>query len=208
MCLCLGWLVQADDPDKIVPGLFAAGEASSASVHGANRLGANSLLDIVVFGRACANRIKEISKPGAPHKDLPDDLVEPTLSRFDKLRYSNGSTPTADIRLKMQKVSRLVVSKRCCGCVCYLTASLQVMQEDAAVFRTEETLANGVKRIDEVFEEFQNDVKVVDTGLIWYGSPHYSPWMRVAHCFSFAGTLICLRRGSLPTSSRRFDVHT
>lgn len=133
-----------ENPDAIVPGLMAAGEASSASVHGANRLGANSLLDIVVFGRACAHRCRDVLKPGTPLKPIPANLGEESIARFDQLRYASGSIPTSDIRLKMQKV----------------------MQKDAAVFRTQDTLANGVKEIDETAEMIK-DIKVTDRSLIW-----------------------------------------
>merc|ERR1712113_845299 len=109
------------DDDAIVPGLFAAGEAGCASVHGANRLGANSLLDIVVFGRACANRIAEIAKPGDKIKEIKTGSTEQALSRMDKLRYAKGELSTAEIRTKMQRV----------------------MQNNAAVFRTQETLEEG-----------------------------------------------------------------
>ena len=104
--------------DIIVPGLFAAGEAACASVHGANRLGANSLLDIVVFGRACANRIAEINKPGDPVPALPEDAGQESIAVLDKYRYADGSKPTADIRMELQ----------------------MVMQENAAVYRTSEVL--------------------------------------------------------------------
>jgi succinate dehydrogenase (ubiquinone) flavoprotein subunit len=134
----------ANDPNAIVPGLFAAGEAACASVHGANRLGANSLLDIVVFGRAAALRIGAISKPGDKVPDLKPDTGMDSLAALDKLRYANGSTPTADIRLKMQKV----------------------MQDNAAVYRTQETLFEGKGLIDETVKSF-NDVKVTDRSLIW-----------------------------------------
>lgn len=134
----------ADDTERIVPGLMAAGESASASVHGANRLGANSLLDIVVFGRACANRVAEKLKPGTPHKPLAADAGRATLDNFDALRNANGSTRTADIRLKMQKV----------------------MQSYAAVFRTDETLKEGVEKIDEI-QELMKDIKVSDKSLIW-----------------------------------------
>ncbi|KAL0378125.1 UNVERIFIED_CONTAM: Succinate dehydrogenase [ubiquinone] flavoprotein subunit, mitochondrial, partial [Sesamum radiatum] len=110
--------IKGDDPDAVVPGLFAAGEAACASVHGANRLGANSLLDIVVFGRACANRVAEIQRPGDKQKPLGKDAGENTIAWLDKLRNSNGSLPTSKIRLNMQRV----------------------MQTNAAVFRTQETL--------------------------------------------------------------------
>lgn len=134
----------SSDPDAVVPGLFAAGEAASASVHGANRLGANSLLDIVVFGRACANRVADISTPGAPHKPLPADAGEESLSRIDTLRSSNGSLKTSKVRLQMQKI----------------------MQNDAAVFRTQETLEDGKRNIDECVESYK-DVAIKDKGLVW-----------------------------------------
>jgi succinate dehydrogenase / fumarate reductase flavoprotein subunit len=133
-----------DDPDVVVPGLFAIGEAACVSVHGANRLGTNSLLDLVVFGRASANRCAEIIKPGAPHHDLPPDALDPALSRLDKLRHANGGTPTAALRVKMQRT----------------------MQADAAVFRTAETLAEGCKKIDAVNAQFE-DIHVTDRSLIW-----------------------------------------
>jgi len=132
------------EPDKVVPGLMAAGEAASASVHGANRLGANSLLDIVVFGRACANRVKDVLKPGTPHKPIPDNLGEESIARFDKYRYASGSISTAEIRLNMQNV----------------------MQKYAAVFRTQDTLEKGCKEIEEVYSQLK-DVKLTDRSLIW-----------------------------------------
>ncbi|MDE2258254.1 MAG: succinate dehydrogenase flavoprotein subunit, partial [Xanthomonadaceae bacterium] len=109
------------DNDAVVPGLFAVGEAACVSVHGGNRLGSNSLLDLVIFGRAAANRAGEILAPGAPHKDLPASACDAALAHFDKARNAKGSTPTADLRVKMQRV----------------------MQQDAAVFRTGETLTQG-----------------------------------------------------------------
>jgi succinate dehydrogenase / fumarate reductase flavoprotein subunit len=113
-------------------------------VHGANRLGSNSLLDIVVFGRAVANRCAELIKPDTPHRDLPGDALEPALTRLDKLRHADGGTPTAELRLKMQKT----------------------MQADAAVFRTAETLEQGCAKIDEVYAGFE-DIRVTDRSLIW-----------------------------------------
>lgn len=130
--------------DHVVPGLFAAGEAASASVHGANRLGANSLLDIVVFGRACANRIAEIAKPGDAIQSTSPDIGMDSIAELDKLRYSNGSTPTAIIRSEMQ----------------------HVMQDKAAVYRTDELLKEGKQEIDQVVQHF-NDVNVTDKSLIW-----------------------------------------
>ena len=132
------------ESDEVVPGLFAAGEAASASVHGANRLGANSLLDIVVFGRACANRIAEISSPGDAIPDAPADIGMESVAELDKLRYSEGSTPTSVIRSEMQ----------------------HVMQDKAAVYRTEELLSEGKKEIDEVVQKI-NDVNVTDKSLVW-----------------------------------------
>ena len=132
------------NPDHVVKGLFAAGEAACASVHGANRLGANSLLDIVVFGRAVANRIADISKPNQPLPPLPASAGEQSIANVDRLRHSNGTQPTADIRLHMQKT----------------------MQQYAAVFRTEDTLQKGVAAIDDVYEQMQH-VRVSDRSLIW-----------------------------------------
>jgi succinate dehydrogenase / fumarate reductase flavoprotein subunit len=133
-----------DDPDVVVPGLFAIGEAACVSVHGGNRLGSNSLLDLVVFGRAVANRCAEIIEPDTPHRDLPADALEPALTRLDKLRHADGGTPTAQLRQKMQKT----------------------MQADAAVFRTAETLEQGCAKIDEVYAQFE-DIRVTDRSLIW-----------------------------------------
>ncbi|KAJ3114928.1 succinate dehydrogenase flavoprotein subunit, partial [Physocladia obscura] len=133
-----------DGKDVVVPGLYAAGEAACVSVHGANRLGANSLLDIVVFGRACALHIKDNLTPGTPHRPLLEDAGAKTLANLDKVRYANGGNKTADLRLKMQKV----------------------MQNHAAVFRTEETLQEGVKNIDSVAKDLL-DLKVTDRSMIW-----------------------------------------
>jgi succinate dehydrogenase (ubiquinone) flavoprotein subunit len=105
--------VDKDGKDQIVPGLYAAGEAACVSVHGANRLGANSLLDIVVFGRACAIHIKDNLDPGKPHKVIPEEAGLKSIEDLDKIRTSDGSLSTAQIRLNMQKA----------------------MQADAAVFR-------------------------------------------------------------------------
>lgn len=131
-------------PDKVVKGLFAAGEAASASVHGANRLGANSLLDLVVFGRACALRIAELTKPGEAKRPMPKDGGLKAIADLDKLRYADGGVSTAELRLEMQKT----------------------MQKDAAVYRTQESLEDGVKKIDQVVPKFK-DIKVTDRSLIW-----------------------------------------
>jgi succinate dehydrogenase / fumarate reductase, flavoprotein subunit len=135
---------RGDDVDAIVPGLFAIGEAACVSVHGGNRLGSNSLLDLVVFGRAVAHRCAELIEPGAAHKDLPTNVLDKSLARFDALRHAKGGTPTAQIRMAMQRT----------------------MQKDAAVFRTGETLAEGKQKISEVFDLFQ-DVGVSDRSLVW-----------------------------------------
>lgn len=133
-----------DDPDSIVPGLFAIGEAACVSVHGANRLGSNSLLDLVVFGRAVAHRCSEVITSGTPHKDLPANALDKILARFDALRYADGSTPTSQIRAEMQ----------------------MTMQSDAAVFRTGDTLKEGKAKISEVYTSFEK-VKVSDRSLVW-----------------------------------------
>ena len=132
------------DPNSVVPGLYSIGEAACVSVHGANRLGSNSLLDLVVFGRAVANRCAEIIKPNMPHKSLPASSLDKSLANLDKLRFANGSTPTAEIRDTMQRI----------------------MQNDAAVFRTGETLQQGVYKIREAFKSFE-DLKVSDRSLVW-----------------------------------------
>ena len=132
------------NPDAVVPGLYAIGEAACVSVHGANRLGSNSLLDLVVFGRAVANRCAETIKPGAAHKTLAGDACDKSLANLDKLRNASGGTSTAVIRDKMQRT----------------------MQNDAAVFRTGETLSDGVRKIREINASFA-DVKVSDRSLVW-----------------------------------------
>lgn len=129
---------------EVVEGLMAVGEAGCVSVHGANRLGSNSLLDLVVFGRAAAIRAKEVVKAGASHKDVDKNEIDRIMSRFDKLRHSNGSTPTALIRNKMQRI----------------------MQNNAAVFRTQSSLDEGKQLIDDMYQEF-SDVKISDRSLIW-----------------------------------------
>ena len=132
------------DPDAEVPGLMAIGEAACVSVHGANRLGSNSLLDLIVFGRAAAKRCAATIKPGQAHSTLPAHATERLLARFDRQRYANGSEPTAKIRLAMQKI----------------------MQNNAAVFRTGTVLDEGIHALKEVWDSFQH-VKVADRSLIW-----------------------------------------
>jgi succinate dehydrogenase / fumarate reductase flavoprotein subunit len=136
--------LQDGNPDHVVRGLMAIGECACVSVHGANRLGSNSLLDIVVFGRAAAKRCAELITPGERHAPTPAGSEEKALDRLDRLRNATGSTPTAAIRLDMQRV----------------------MQNYAAVFRTGETLEEGLKLINEVWESF-GDVRVSDRGLVW-----------------------------------------
>ena len=128
----------------VVPGLMAVGEAACVSVHGANRLGSNSLLDLVVFGREAARRCAEIVKPGVGHKPLPKDGADMAIHRLDKYRNANGARPTAEIRLEMQKT----------------------MQRDAAVFRTGESLNEGMVKLQKTFETFP-DVKITDRSLVW-----------------------------------------
>jgi succinate dehydrogenase / fumarate reductase flavoprotein subunit len=132
------------DPDAVVPGLMAVGEAACVSVHGANRLGSNSLVDLVVFGRAAGMRCAETITPGERHPELPQDADEKALSRLDRARNASGGTPTAVLRGRMQKV----------------------MQENCAVFRTGEVLDEGRTRIAEVWRA-SDDVRTTDRGLIW-----------------------------------------
>lgn len=133
-----------DDPEVVVPGLYAVGEAACVSVHGANRLGSNSLIDLVVFGRATGLHLKETLKPNATHKPLPQDSADLALSRLDKYRNARGGTPTAAIRLEMQ----------------------HTMQKHAAVFRDSALLAEGVDKIAHVNKRLE-DVAVTDRSLIW-----------------------------------------
>ncbi len=130
--------------DQVVRGLMAIGEAACVSVHGANRLGSNSLIDLVVFGRAAGLRCAEIVHAGEKQQDLPADSADFALSRLDHFRHAKGSTPTAEIRTKMQKT----------------------MQSNCAVFRTGEVLAEGSKLIHNVFASM-TDIKVSDRSLIW-----------------------------------------
>jgi succinate dehydrogenase / fumarate reductase flavoprotein subunit len=133
-----------DNPDTPVPGLMAVGEAACVSVHGANRLGSNSLLDLVVFGRAAAERCAELLKPGAPHKPLKGDSEEKSLARLDALRHAKGSLPTAKVRLDMQKT----------------------MSAHAGVFRTQQSMDEGLVKLKAVVESF-SDVGVADRSMIW-----------------------------------------
>ncbi len=133
-----------DDPDRIVPGLMAVGEAGCASVHGANRLGSNSLIDLVVFGRAASIKAGEVVDPAAAPAAVNTAQVDKALERFDALRHAKGSVPTAELRAEMQKT----------------------MQDDAAVFRTNETLTEGVEKMTSVASKL-DDLCVFDRSLIW-----------------------------------------
>jgi succinate dehydrogenase / fumarate reductase flavoprotein subunit len=133
-----------DDPDRVTPGLMAVGEAGCASVHGANRLGSNSLIDLVVFGRAAAIRAGQVIDRDAPIPSPNEASVDKIMERFDRLRHANGSKPTAVLREKMQRA----------------------MQEDAAVFRTQDSLENGCKRISAIWGELK-DLHVTDRSMIW-----------------------------------------
>ena len=132
------------DPDAIVPGLMAVGEAGCASVHGANRLGSNSLIDLVVFGRAAAIKAGEIVDPDTANPPLNQASVDAAFDRFDKIRNADGSTPTAALRLEMQ----------------------EAMQADAAVFRTDKTLAEGVEKMTAIAAKI-DDLHVTDRSLVW-----------------------------------------
>jgi succinate dehydrogenase / fumarate reductase flavoprotein subunit len=136
--------LHGDDPDAIIPGLMAVGEAACVSVHGANRLGSNSLIDLVVFGRAVGLHCAETLKAGATQREPKPEWSDPHLARFDRLRHASGATPTAALRLEMQMAT----------------------QEDAAVYRTGETLESGVRRLDAVHAK-RRDLKVSDRGMIW-----------------------------------------
>ncbi|KAG2367541.1 minor succinate dehydrogenase isozyme, Sdh1p [Suillus spraguei] len=136
--------VDENGKDKIVPGLYAAGEAACVSVHGANRLGANSLLDLVVFGRACAHHIAETLTPGKAHKAIPEESGLESVEFLDQIRNADGPKPTADIRLEMQKA----------------------MQTDAAVFRTQQTLDEGVQKMHQIYKSFDK-VGIKDRSMIW-----------------------------------------
>jgi succinate dehydrogenase / fumarate reductase flavoprotein subunit len=135
---------RGDDAEAVVPGLMAIGEGACVSVHGANRLGSNSLIDLVVFGRAAGLRCGEVVKAGGPPRDLKGSAGEEAIARLDRFRNARGATPTAELRLRMQKI----------------------MQENCAVFRTGEVLEEGRKRLRELYKSAE-DVGVSDRSLIW-----------------------------------------
>ena len=132
------------DPEAVVPGLFAVGEAACVSVHGANRLGSNSLIDLVVFGRAAGHRLKEVIKQGAKQEELPKDSADFPLTRLDRFRHAKGGSPTAEIRTDMQRT----------------------MQAHCAVFRTDQVLAEGMAKLAGIYQRMQ-DISVTDRSLIW-----------------------------------------
>ena len=134
----------AEDPNAVVPGLMAVGEAGWASVHGANRLGSNSLIDLVVFGRAAAIRAGKVVDRDAATRKVDAGKVDKVFDRFDGIRNANGTVPTADLRLEMQKT----------------------MQADAAVFRTAKTMAEGVEKMTAIAGKM-DDLKVTDRSLVW-----------------------------------------
>ena len=133
-----------DGPDTVVPGLFAVGEAACVSVHGANRLGSNSLIDLVVFGRATGHRLRDIIKPGAAQQPLPEGSADLALGRLDHFRHAKGGSPTAEIRLEMQRA----------------------MSAHAAVFRTDDLMAEGKDKLTKTYQRM-NDIGVTDRSLIW-----------------------------------------
>ncbi|XP_018917254.1 succinate dehydrogenase [ubiquinone] flavoprotein subunit, mitochondrial [Bemisia tabaci] len=137
-------LTSKNGDDEIIRGLYACGEASCASVHGANRLGANSLLDLVVFGRACAKTIADENKPGESFGPIRPNAGEESVANLDKIRFANGSVSTATLRLNMQKA----------------------MQNHAAVFRTAESLQEGCKKMADIYKGLK-DLKISDSSLIW-----------------------------------------
>ncbi|MYA87124.1 MAG: FAD-binding protein, partial [Boseongicola sp. SB0662_bin_57] len=134
----------SDDPDRVAPGIMAVGEAGCASVHGANRLGSNSLIDLVVFGRAAAIRAGEVVDRTGGNPALNMASVDAALDRFDRFRHADGAVPTAELRLEMQRT----------------------MQSDAAVFRTSKILSEGVENMKRVASRM-DDIQVTDRSLVW-----------------------------------------
>ncbi|XP_053553053.1 succinate dehydrogenase [ubiquinone] flavoprotein subunit, mitochondrial, partial [Bombina bombina] len=137
-------LIHVNGEDKVVPGLYVCGEAASTSVHGANRLGANSLLDLVVFGRACALTIAELHKPGEAIPPISQNAGEESVENLDKIRFASGSTRTSELRINMQKV----------------------LQEHAAVFRTGPLLKEGCEKLNKI-NAAMDDIKTFDRGIVW-----------------------------------------
>ena len=136
--------IKDGNPDSVVPGLMAIGEAACVSVHGANRLGSNSLLDLVVFGRAAAHRAAEVVKSGATHPKLANEITDKVVARLDRIRNNNGTSSAAVVRNKMQRT----------------------MQADVAVFRTAETLQQGKEKVHAIWQE-QAEIGLADRGMVW-----------------------------------------
>ena len=133
-----------DDPDAVAPGLMAIGECASASVHGANRLGTNSLLDLVVFGRAAAIKARELIEPGTPLRPYREGCADGAIARLERLRQAKGGVRTSEIRLEMQRL----------------------MQSNAAVFRTSDVLAEGCEKIGRIWDSL-DDIQISDRSMIW-----------------------------------------
>lgn len=136
--------VKNNNTTEVIQGLMSVGEAACVSVHGANRLGSNSLIDLVVFGRAAANHCVDVIKPGTPHKNLNEDNADEALSRLDRFRHAKGNTKTAEIRLEMQKI----------------------MQQYCGVFRNQETMDKGVELLKKTWGKME-DISLSDRSLIW-----------------------------------------
>jgi succinate dehydrogenase (ubiquinone) flavoprotein subunit len=171
--------------DQVVPGLFACGEAACVSVHGANRLGANSLLDLIVFGRAVSHTIRDNFTPGKPHKEISKDAGEESIRVIDEIRTADGPKSTADIRLAMQKV----------------------MQTDVSVFRTQESLDEGVRRIKEVDQSF-SEVGTKDRSMIWNSDLVETLELRNLLTCAYVSPLSSLRMLGTPEKiQRRLTCH-
>lgn len=161
----------ADDPDQVCPGLMAIGEAACVSVHGGNRLGTNSLLDLIVFGRAAAYKAAEVVKAGSTHKSMPADATDFAVGRLDKMRNASGERSVADVRDEMQRT----------------------MQNDCAVFRTNESLAEGVVKINKAAEGIA-DVKVNDRSMVWNSD--------LAEALELENLMVCARMTMISAEAR------